>query len=525
MNAFNKLNKKVIIETLCLLAIIAVTIAIRSKIMFGTSLIPGMNGAYYLVQARSIIEKLHLGEHDMPLIFLLQAVFALLIKLFSNMNLQSSIFIAVKVFDSVIPAFSAVPAFLIVRYLNKDKNYILPIIASAAIVTLSYGPLRMLGDFQKNALGMLWFLFMAYFLIKALSMHSRRDFILSLIFLVLCGLTHIGAFGVALVFMVLSAFTSILFVSKLSKHTLIVFGVTAIGIAGLLTLLMISADPIKIQRLISYLKAPFSLFQFPNVRGMFRVEGSQNTIIFGLISAIMVFLLIWKRRSFEKWEYVIVIPFIIMTLFLVCPFVSQDFSTRFQIMAFAPGMIALAFFFRHSNDLINGAIASLLVAALIVGLPSVMATASASSISEASYYELTALQSSITDPAETLVIARHGLEWWVAWSLHTNVAQASAVTANDWNNYKNVLYIQELSTGKGFAAQAPQLQGPPNENLPSPLDQNRFQPKGEMPQNGQPLNPFSNIVITSSDEITLFKGNYFMLYKLTTAISLPVGDK
>jgi len=69
---------------------------IRAKVMFGTSLVPGMNGAYYLVQVRSIIEKGVLGEPDMPLVFYLQAGFALLIKLFSRLSLENSIFLAIK---------------------------------------------------------------------------------------------------------------------------------------------------------------------------------------------------------------------------------------------------------------------------------------------------------------------------------------------------------------------------------------------------------------------------------------------
>ncbi|MGB9694718.1 MAG: hypothetical protein ACP5SB_04940 [Caldisericaceae bacterium] len=533
MHTFNRSNRKVIIETLCLIAVIAIAIAIRSYIMFGTSLIPGMNGGYYLVQTRSIIEKGHLGEHDMPLLFLLQAGFALVIKFLSNMNLESSIFLSVKIFDSVIPALSAIPAYLVTKYLNKDKNYILPIIASAAVVTISYGPLRMLGDFQKNALGMMWFLFMAYFLIKALSVNSKRDLILSLIFLVLCGLTHIGAFGVALVFIVLAALTSMVFISRISKRSLTAFSLTVIGILALLALLKISSDSIRISRLISYIEAPLSLFQFSNAKGMFRAESIQNTIMFGLISVIMILMLAWQRRSFKKWEYVVIIPSVVMTLFLISPFVSQDFSTRSQIMAFAPGMIALAFFFRHSNNLFKWAVATLVVIALIAGLPSILVTASTPSISAASYYELTTLQSSITEPSETLVIARHGLEWWVAWALHTNVAQANAVTSNDWNDYKNVLYIQEISEGNGLGNQPLQLQQPPFGNIVSfAPDQNKApQPPNQMPQNNQPQNgtlpqgPFSNTVIASSDEITLFKGNYFILYKLPTAITLPGGNK
>jgi hypothetical protein len=57
--------------------------------------------------------------------------------------------------------------------------------------------------------------------------------------------------------------------------------------------------------------------------------------------------------------------------------------------------------------------------------------------------ELQTLAASVEDPAHTLIVARHGLEWWTAWTLHTHIAQAQALQPEDWTNYKYVWFIEQ----------------------------------------------------------------------------------
>src|SRR5436305_14722750 len=71
-------------------------VAARAWLLFSTPLVPGMNGAYYLVQARSLIEHGKLGIPDLPLTFVLQAMLAKLVQLISGASLESSILFAVK---------------------------------------------------------------------------------------------------------------------------------------------------------------------------------------------------------------------------------------------------------------------------------------------------------------------------------------------------------------------------------------------------------------------------------------------
>jgi hypothetical protein len=57
--------------------------------------------------------------------------------------------------------------------------------------------------------------------------------------------------------------------------------------------------------------------------------------------------------------------------------------------------------------------------------------------------ELKQLAASVEDPANTLIVAHHGLEWWTAWTLHTHIAQAQALKPEDWKKYKYVWFIED----------------------------------------------------------------------------------
>jgi hypothetical protein len=59
--------------------------------------------------------------------------------------------------------------------------------------------------------------------------------------------------------------------------------------------------------------------------------------------------------------------------------------------------------------------------------------------------ELQAVAPMIAAPSRTLVAAQHGVEWWTAWFLHTHIAQPDALSADDWQRYEQVLFLEVKS--------------------------------------------------------------------------------
>lgn len=533
-----------------ILGIMAAAIVVRASVEFGTTLMPKTNGAYYLVQVRALLTEGHLAEHDMPLTFWLQAGLALFIRALSSQTLEASILLASKLFDSIIPAVAAIPAFLLAVRWPGSRHSVWAGLAAAALAVLSSGPLTMIGDFQKNAFGMVLVLGCAYYLQQALAHRSRRALIGVGVFLALTGITHIGAFGVALA---LTAAVAVLWALSLGRkwRSLLVIGGLGAGGAGLLGLLALLGDSARIQRLLNLLRNPLSLFQANGMGG--RTGGGPGSLRLGLtlqnpqivllsaaLAAAALAVLIGRRRTVQPWERSLVLAAAILALFLSSPFLNQDMSSRLELMAFAPGVLLVSFLFaRLQIAPVRYGMVACVLAVLLIAVPSTVRSGSSSSIAENSYTELASLKSSISDPSHTLVIARHGLEWWAAWALHTNVAQATAVTSADWKTYTSVLYLQEKGS-VGEQALGPGLSGAPGAAAPG---QGSSQPQTGTPP-VQPGRPSGNLPAQPdlssdsrpmrqgsmgggfslpSDAVTVYSGTYYTLSRLPTAITVQQG--
>jgi len=148
-------------------------------------LVPGIDGPYYLIQVRSLLGTGRLVYGDPPLTFYLFALFALLV---------GDVALGVKVGVSLFCALSMIPAYFLARRVaGKAAGYL------AMVFVLSPLYIRMMTDFMKNAVGVVFLLSFLYYLHDmAFSGRNRRNLSLTLLFLLLTGLTHILDLGVAL---------------------------------------------------------------------------------------------------------------------------------------------------------------------------------------------------------------------------------------------------------------------------------------------------------------------------------------
>ncbi len=128
----------------------------------------------------------------------------------------------------------------------------------------------MIGNFQKNAFGMVLVLWWAFCLQQGLARNSWRYLTLTAIFLGLVGITHIGAFGVTLTLVVLTGIAWALLVTRKPVRALMVIAGGAVGIGGLRGLLTLLGDSSRIAKLVTYLKTPLSLFSFRNLTAITR---------------------------------------------------------------------------------------------------------------------------------------------------------------------------------------------------------------------------------------------------------------
>jgi len=500
----------------CALVVIAAIIE-RAWLHFSTPLVPGINGAYYLVQTRALIESGKLGITDLPLTFWIDAGIAKLLHLLSHASLESCILLAVKLEDSILPSLAAVPVFVLVRRwaLRAGAGLWLPI--GAALAVACGGPaLTMVGDFQKNSLGLVWLAALLCQLHRWFEMPTAKNAALSVFLLGLVGLTHIGVFGWVLVLAGLAT-TIYLWLGDISIRRKMIpwllVGVAACGLAA--GLVLWKYDPARVHRLATAIAHPLAFIgnehgkqpanQFPpppfgqtsaadpRPPGPGPAGGPGGSPMFGRLNyaAGSLFLLVgasaigalWlRRKTLSPGDIAVVGASALTVMALGGPWVTGDKVQRFGLIAVIPAVIASAFALTQlrwskTRNALMALIAIAMVGTGALRLPG----GGRPTITLASAAELNSLHSIITSPQKTLVVARHGLEWWTAWYLHTHIAHVDALKPDDWQKFDQVFFLRQNA-----GMQMPFGPPPSGDQFPPGGPGDGFGPGGAPDGNGPP---------------------------------------
>lgn len=479
--------------------IIGVAIIIRWRANFDGALMSGVNGPYYPVQVRSLLENGKLGFPDFPFIFYLEAAVAKLLFFLGVANLGDCIMLASKAVDAVFPTLVAIPAFLLARsWLSGEKRRHWVPSVTAAFSVLSSSALTMVADFQKNAAGFVWFFFFAYFLYRALSRGTWKTYAAAGIAFALTGLTHIGCFGLAIVFLFVSAAISLVSlpagrqVGRVKRRSIFLGSVIlvlflAVTVGGL----YIFFDPTRVERLIGIFLSPLRVFNPPVIFDIIRGQstlGGPHLFDWAVINMFGVFGLILLVRRWAVTEVAqrsVVIAAILSVFLLGSPFLNEHWADRLWLMAYGPAVVVVAFLLtKLYNRLALGTVTAFVLLLTILSAGMMSGFDRPASITEAAYDELYQVRSAISQPEKTLVVARHGLEWWAAWVLETDAGQEFGLDQESWEKYDQVLYLKQIAGAEGFGPGGP----------------------------GAP--PFPEVHIPEDAEI-IFEGEYFKLARAT----------
>lgn len=453
--------------------VVGLAAAIRWRINFSQKLMPGNNGAYYLVQVRSLLEdgRLHLSAP--PFIFYMEALVARVLLMLRAGSSADCIVWACKGVDSVLPALAAVPAFLLARALSCTKTRpFWPALTVSLFSVLYFPALLMTGDFHKNAAGMVWLLSFIYLLYLSLKHQEKRHYLLAGLFLVLTGLTHQGPFGVALLLLLVVVAISLLS-GQMLRQIAKLAAIAAILLLPAGVVLYFSIGSLSARELVNVIPWPIGFFQRPMLFAGGRVFGGPfNLVNLGIVTVIAILGIILLRRRWSTLpqpDRTLVAAAAVTTLFLASPLIGLRYSGRLLLIAYAPAAVVLAFLLTslHTRP------ARLAVAAIAL-IPTVTLSmlilrhGRPASITEPAYRELHQMVGLITEPKESLVVARHGLEWWAAWVLATNVAEANPLDAKTISTYSVVFYLQQIADTPSYGPAGPA--GPPFPEAQAPCE-------------------------------------------------------
>ena len=172
--------------------------------------------------------------------------------------------------------------------------------------------------------------------------------------------------------------------------------------------------------------------------------------LFGLL-ALGAWVLPWhRRRELPASDRATAFGCAASLILLTGPWIRGDMDMRLQLIAMIPAAFVLVFGLAHLPGRWPAPVCAVALLALMARTTGpLLAHGGRTIISVEAFDELRTLTPLVAKPDRTLVVARHGLEWWTVWTLHTHVAQPHAVRAVDWSKYDTVLFIREKGDGRG----------------------------------------------------------------------------
>lgn len=395
-------------------------------ILTTSPLIYGIDGPYYLIQVRSLLETGQLHYGDPPLAFFLFTFFTIL--------LGGDMTLGVKAGVALFSSFSAVPLYFLVKCVSKNQSagYV------AMIVGIFSAPhIRLMNDLLKNAVGACFLLFFVYYLQEVWhSGQSWKNLFLTIFFLVLTGATHVLDFGIAILFLSLYLVASIALDIKKSsfvKSAVLIILVLAAFLAA--AFLMFPSLFTDFNKGLSFLRDLFSATESTSPL-LFLIDPRGGGLIIPIL-AVGAILAVYEWRMRKKEAAAVLFVVTILGLMLSFPLIPQEWLWRFLLMEFIP----IAFIIGYSTSKIERRII-LSIFLLLCVFPLVIqsfevARLMGPTINEEAYDELVILTSFV--PANSVILVTPRIMYWVEYITRQDIAKR--LTQELWQSYSHVLLL------------------------------------------------------------------------------------
>lgn len=408
----------------------------RLNFNFSQELIPGVNGGYYPLQVRSILLGGALSFSDMPFLFYLDAFLVKVISWLGIAQTETLILSVVKVVDSISIPLLLIPLYKIVKLYNAKRSPAAEASISSFAV-LSFSPIVLTSDLQKNALAITFLFWFVASMLTYINKKKKNELIVSLLFLILTGLTHFGTFVIALLFLAIILFYE--FKIRALLPLVILLGV-GLGIIGMF-------DTTRLKRLLAVASVSF---ERPALFGGMLSPPDIFIILVSVVLAIAgIVVLIKKGKQYPPYQKAILWSGIIFLILLSCPLWDGEYFRRLSLFLFFPQTLVLLHMVSTSNERRRKQLSISIFAVTFLSILIIFGRPKEPVIKEIAYEDLKNFKTAITPGNETIVVARHGLEWWTAWVLHVKVAQDKAIDGTFFTKYKKVFMLLQK---EGFSS-------------------------------------------------------------------------
>ena len=376
--------------------------------LFKFPIMYGIDGPYYLIQVRAILETGMMSYVDPPLCFYFFAALTLLL---------GDATVAVKIGATLFCALTVFPSYLIGKKLTSS----IPAAAASAIVcSLSPGLMALSGEFVKNAVGSFFLLSFVYFCLEILKgTEGRFVKFAAIAAFVLTALTHILDLGLALLFLILLVVGSLAL--RKSGRRFLDFSLPLLAgsaVLGAAAYFVYSGYTIDIGKGLTFIEDFLTgLGDYDSLNPA--VELAQGlpaylTIVAGLVASI----LLYRRGRAE--EVVFLGSGTIVLALLNFPTIPSQWAWRFGLMSFVPtcSVVAAVVGMIDADDVKWGiAVVFVLFYFFALSLPASARRRPVISMNE--YADLVEMSAYV--PSHSNVIANAGGRYWVEYLLDSQL--------------------------------------------------------------------------------------------------------
>jgi hypothetical protein len=424
-------------------AVVAVTVALRGAVNFAGPTLPKVNSAYYLLQVRSIVEEGRMMGKDTPLVFYAGAAMAKALGASRSQapaRNDAAVEASVGLLDTLLPVALALAAYALawaLRFAPVGRT------AAVAYACISFPAVAMWSDFLKNVLG-LAFVLAALAGVGVATVRGRAwGWLVACLSLLCCGATHMPAFGAGVIACMAVVLASTYRGRPIRAAAALVGVLLAFGVAlALVPKLRVLVSPKALRT-----KALSRPFLFSGQVGLDEPASPPELAHLLIVWTTGLSAIVAARRA-ATGQAGEAEPFVVgactASLLLACPLLGAAVAGRSFLMASTPLVVAVGYLAGRTQKasrypVVAGAFA-VTVALDLLSLPMLARPA----VSPTAIPELRRLGRETPEARGSLIVARHGLEWWGAYHLRAGGAmQDFAVKPRDWQRFPRVYYLRE----------------------------------------------------------------------------------
>ena len=430
-------------------------ICARFVINFSTPYPPSTDAGYYPMQTLYWLAHGRLMYDDLPLLFWMNIALTWLLNVLGS-SLDAAALLASRILDCVLQPFTAVPI-MIAGYVWSEgrRKGIAGSMVAALMVTASPAILRLLSEFQKNSLGLVWMAGAIWMCRSAMVSPTRQRWTALGILLGLSGLTHIGSFGVT----AMAVGIALLIWCWQEKQTDRLF---ACGAAAVLLLALLFVFDSR--RALAIVRSPVDMF----VTGPLQFPVLLVILLTALIVGSAVRRAWIDRAQIQSGDLALIAGLSLTFVFLILPKNGEYFG-RLALMTTIPAAFLILFILARRAAEGRSTLPAVLILLLFMVSyregPPTLQPPMMDEVAAGEFREFKRqMAAESTDLQRTLVVAPHGLDWWAGYFLGTPVRMVKPQTLDP--RYDRLLLVRNIARVGGIPGPSrPQPLGPPARRL------------------------------------------------------------